>query len=47
MTINIKVEGGVEWTNNLLVPIILVAHHLCQLKLITSLLDGIEVPKVV
>jgi hypothetical protein len=43
MCINIEVEGGVELTNDLLVPVILVAHYICQLRLITSLLDGVEV----
>jgi hypothetical protein len=43
LTISIEVESGEELIDDFLLPVILEAHHLGQLKLITSLLDGIEV----
>jgi hypothetical protein len=43
LCIDVEVEGGVELTDNLLAPIRYVAHHLCQLKCITGILDGIQI----
>jgi hypothetical protein len=43
MSIDMKVESGVELTDDLIVPIILEAHHLCHLELITSGFYAVEV----
>jgi hypothetical protein len=43
LTIRNKVKSGIELTDNLFVPIILEAHHLGHLQLVTSCLDLIEV----
>jgi hypothetical protein len=43
LSIDIKVESGIELIDDLIVPIILEAHHLCHLELITSGFDVVEV----
>jgi hypothetical protein len=43
LSICIKVKSGIELPDNLFVPIILEAHHLSHLQLITSLFDEVEV----
>jgi hypothetical protein len=43
LTICNKVKSGIELVDNLFVPIILEAHHLSHLQLITSLFDEVEV----
>jgi hypothetical protein len=43
LTIRNKVKSGIELTDNLFVPIILEAHHLGHLQLVTSCFDLIEV----
>jgi hypothetical protein len=43
LAISIKIESGVELAGDFLVLVILEAHHLSHLELITSFLDEIEV----
>jgi hypothetical protein len=42
LPIGIKVQGGVELTDDLIIPVVLEAHHLSHLVLITCSLDFVE-----
>jgi hypothetical protein len=43
LAISIKVEGGIELVDNLIVLIVLETHHVSHLELITSGFDAVEV----